>query len=76
VALAVLDASMPRMSGRQAFDAIRAIDPALKVLFATGYLGGSLLPDGAPGTALLNKPYTPSQLAQAVHDLLAAPAER
>ncbi len=76
VALVVLDANMPRMSGRQAFEAIRQIDPTLKVLFASGYHGGGMLPEGAPGTRFLNKPYTPSQLADAVHNLLAAPPER
>ena len=75
VVLAVLDASMPRMSGRQAFEAIRRIDPAVKVLFASGHHGGGVVPGAAPGTGALNKPYTPSQLAAAVHDLLAAPAE-
>ncbi|MBN9578296.1 MAG: response regulator, partial [Alphaproteobacteria bacterium] len=74
VALAVLDASMPRMSGRQVFEAIRQLDPAVKVLFASGYHSAALSPTGAPGTRSLNKPYTPSQLAAAVHDLLAAPA--
>ncbi len=71
VQLVVLDASMPRMSGRQAFDAIRQIDPDVKVLFASGYHGGGLLPESAPGTRFLHKPYIPSQLAAAVHELLA-----
>ena len=75
VSAAVLDASMPRLSGRQVFEAIRLIDPAVKVLFASGYHGGGVLPDGAAGVHALNKPYTPSQLAAAVHDLLAAPPE-
>ena len=37
VALAVLDASMPRMSGRQAGEAIRRLDPAVRVLFVSGH---------------------------------------
>jgi CheY-like chemotaxis protein len=72
VQLVVLDASMPRMSGRQAFEAIRQIDPNVKVLFASGYHGGGLLPDSAPGTRLLNKPYIPSQLSAAVREMLTA----
>jgi PAS domain S-box-containing protein len=71
VRLVVLDASMPRMSGRQAFEAIRQLSPHVPVLFASGYHGGGLLPDSAPGTRLLNKPYIPSQLAAAVRDMLA-----
>jgi CheY-like chemotaxis protein len=73
VALVVLDAGMPRLSGRQAFDAIRRIDPAVKVLFASGYHGG-VLPEAAPALRALNKPYTPSQLAAAVHEMLVTPA--
>ncbi|QJW94876.1 hybrid sensor histidine kinase/response regulator [Frigoriglobus tundricola] len=72
VALAVLDASMPRLSGRQVFAAIRKLDPAVKVLFASGYHDSGSGAD-APGTHVLNKPYTPSELAAAVHDMLAAP---
>ncbi len=72
VALAVLDASMPRLSGRQVFEAIRKLDPAVKVLFASGYHDSGSGP-AAPEAQMLNKPYTPSELAAAVHDLLAAP---
>jgi CheY-like chemotaxis protein len=71
IRLVVMDASMPRMSGRQAFEAIRQIDAGVKVLFASGYHGGGLLPESAPGTRLLHTPYTPSQLAAAVRDMLA-----
>lgn len=70
VKLIVLDASMPRMSGRQAFDVIRQIKPDVKVLFASGYHGGGLLPETASGTRMLHKPYIPSQLAAAVHEML------
>jgi two-component system, cell cycle sensor histidine kinase and response regulator CckA len=73
VALAVLDASMPKLSGRQVFEEIRRLDPAVKVLFASGYHSAGLQAD-APGVRALNKPYTPSQLAAAVHEALAAGA--
>jgi hypothetical protein len=76
IRLVVLDASMPHLSGRQVFEAIRRIDPTVKVLFASGYHGGGLLPEGSPpNTAMLPKPYTPSQLASTVHDMLTAPAK-
>jgi PAS domain S-box-containing protein len=72
VALVVLDASMPRLSGRQVFEALRRLDPGVRVVFASGYHGGGL-PTDAAGARALNKPYTPSQLAAAVHAALAAP---
>ncbi|MBN9521859.1 response regulator, partial [bacterium] len=71
---AVLDATMPRMSGREAFEAIRAFAPALPVLFASGYDAAPLPPDPPPRTAFLPKPYTPTQLAAAVRRLLDEPA--
>jgi PAS domain S-box-containing protein len=74
IRLVVLDAGMPRLSGRQAFEAIRQIDPAVRVLFASGYHGAGLPSRSDPGTQFLNKPFTPSELAAAVGDLLAAPA--
>jgi PAS domain S-box-containing protein len=70
----VLDVGMPRMSGRQAFDAIRALDPAARVLFASGYTDPAPLPELTAITRALQKPYIPGQLAAAVADLLAARA--
>ena len=70
VRFVVLDAGMPRMSGRQAYDVIRALDPTVPVLFASGDPSavGTL-----SGARFLNKPYTPSDLATAAQELLAAP---
>ncbi len=73
VAAAVLDASMPHLTGRQVSEEIRRADPAVRILFASGYHGPTPAPVAAPGTRALNKPYTPSQLAAAVHEMLAAP---
>lgn len=71
VRLAVLDVGMPRLSGRQAFDAIRALDPRVKVLFASGYTDGAQLPEPSADTRALQKPYIPSQLAATVAEMLA-----
>jgi PAS domain S-box-containing protein len=71
VRLAVLDATMPRLTGRQAFDAIRAFAPDLPVVFASGYAAAKLLADPPPPrTSFLPKPYTPVQLAAEVRRLL------
>jgi CheY-like chemotaxis protein len=71
VGLVVLDATMPNMTGREAFDLIRETDPRVPVIFASGFPVGQLLPDPPPArTAFLNKPYTPSQLAAEVRRLL------
>jgi PAS domain S-box-containing protein len=70
VRLVILDAGMPRMSGRQAFEAIRALAPALPVLFASGYPNAA---GSVPGARYLNKPYTPSELTAAVQSALCVP---
>jgi two-component system cell cycle sensor histidine kinase/response regulator CckA len=72
VALVVLDASMPNMSGRQAFAAIRKLDPAARVLFASGHQASDVLPAAPAG--FLHKPYTLTALAAAVRTALDAPA--
>ncbi|MBX9585281.1 MAG: PAS domain S-box protein, partial [Gemmataceae bacterium] len=71
--LVVLDATMPVMTGRQAFEAIRALDPGVPVLFVSGYPDAQVVPIPAPPrTGFLHKPYTPAQLAAEARRLLAA----
>ncbi|HEX4608786.1 MAG TPA: PAS domain S-box protein, partial [Urbifossiella sp.] len=70
IALVVLDVTMPRMSGRDAFRHILHLDPAARVLFSTGYSADDIASlDGAVG--LLNKPYRPGDLLAAVRAALA-----
>jgi two-component system cell cycle sensor histidine kinase/response regulator CckA len=69
VALVILDASMPVMSGQQACAAMRKRKPATKVLFASGHPMNEINPND-PTTGFLHKPYTPSTLAAAVRDML------
>ncbi|MDB5311781.1 MAG: Blue-light-activated protein [Gemmataceae bacterium] len=71
IGLVVLDMMMPNMNGRQAFDAIRAVDPRVPILFASGYPAGQLLPGLLPrGTSFLPKPYTPTRLAATIRRML------
>ncbi len=70
IGVVVLDVTMPRMSGHDAFQHIRALDPAARVLFSTGYSAEDITEiDGAVG--LLNKPYRPADLLAAVRAALA-----
>jgi two-component system, cell cycle sensor histidine kinase and response regulator CckA len=64
--LVVLDVTMPRMSGRDAFRHLVEFDPGVKVLFSTGYSAEDIAElDGAVG--LLGKPYRPHELLTAVN---------
>ena len=68
VDLVILDMVMPRMGGKDAFFALRAINPQVKVLLVSGYsIEGEaqmLLRGGALG--FLQKPFRRAELAQAV----------
>ena len=72
--LVILDLTMPRLSGRDAFRQIQGIDPAARVLFSSGYSADDLSEvEGARG--LLSKPYRPPDLLAAVRRAVADPAE-
>lgn len=68
--LVILDVTMPRMSGRDAFRHMIACCPTARIMFSTGYSADDLVEvDGSVG--LLGKPYRPQELVSAVRDALA-----
>ncbi|MBA4063668.1 MAG: hypothetical protein C0501_08140 [Isosphaera sp.] len=73
--LVVLDVTMPRLSGRDAFRRLVEIDPGARVLFSTGYSADEIAElNGALG--LLGKPYRPHELLAAVQGALAGTPAR
>ncbi|MFA6239796.1 MAG: PAS domain S-box protein [Candidatus Hydrogenedentales bacterium] len=68
IALCLLDVVMPKMSGRAAYDAIKAINPQTKVLFCSGYSFGMLEPDQLPDThfEVIQKPFSPGILLRRI----------
>ena len=73
--LVVMDAIMPRRSGRAAYDVMRAADPTVRVLFCSGYSFESLesasFPEGTPD--VLAKPFSPAALLERVREILDRP---
>jgi len=71
--LVILDMIMPKMSGRQAFLAMREVDPAARILIASGYSHHesmtAMLNDGVQG--FLRKPYRRADLSSVVANALA-----
>jgi PAS domain S-box-containing protein len=64
VDLVITDQAMPRMTGLQLLETIRAEWPGLPVILATGY---AELPGGArAGLPKLNKPFSEAELARAI----------
>jgi DNA-binding NarL/FixJ family response regulator len=68
VDLVILDLIMPRMSGRDALLALRALRPSLPILVSTGVQldAQALGTRGIPISGVLNKPYDFTDLAIAV----------
>ena len=75
VALVLLDVVMPGIDARQAYEALLAVRPDVKVLFTTGYAPAStrlaqLLQSGR--VPVIEKPFTPQALAAKVRSAIDA----
>ena len=70
--LLVTDVVMPRMSGPQVADALRAARPGLSVIFISGYTGDAMLRHGVGerATPFLQKPFTMTDLTRKVRQVL------
>ena len=63
---------MPEMDGRMVADQVLAIKPGIKVLFISGYTADAVVRHGVMESeiAFLQKPFTPTTLAQKVREVL------
>lgn len=68
----LLDMTMPKMDGRETFAALRALDPAVKVIIASGYpesdATGQFGESGLAG--FIQKPYSPDELLARVRAVI------
>ena len=74
--LLVTDVVMPGLSGRDLADRLATKRPGIRVLYMSGYPGDAVVQHGAlpPGSAFLQKPFSPDGLARKVRDVLDASA--
>jgi two-component system cell cycle sensor histidine kinase/response regulator CckA len=72
IALLLADVIMPEMNGRELAEQLLAARPGLKVLFMSGYAAEVISGRGVldSGAALLQKPFTPEDLAASVRTAL------
>jgi signal transduction histidine kinase len=69
--LVLLDVVMPEMSAREAFNAVRAAQPAARIVLASGYTADVDIVDLlASGAVFLQKPYDPDELLRMVRRVL------
>ncbi len=69
--LVLLDMSMPRMGGTEAYDRIRAIDRSVPIGFMTGYSAEMAIEALAHSRAvLIPKPFDIDELAEKVREML------
>lgn len=73
--LVLLDMIMPGMSGAETFDALRNINPDIRIILVTGYSfdgqAKAVLEKGCNG--FIQKPFRISDLAQIIRNVLTAP---
>ena len=72
ISIVLLDMIMPKKNGKEVGEAIRKMDPGVKILFASGYTmdiikGKELAETGAD---FIHKPFTPKDLLTLVREIL------
>jgi two-component system, cell cycle sensor histidine kinase and response regulator CckA len=72
----VTDVVMPHMDGYEVAERLRAVRPAMRTLYISGYSDQAAARQsrGGPGDAFLAKPFTPDVLAGRIRDVLAMSA--
>ncbi|HEY9093356.1 MAG TPA: ATP-binding protein, partial [Candidatus Cryosericum sp.] len=74
--LVLLDMMMPHMNGRQLFEKLHEVNPAVAAVLMSGYDATGTM-DGATGfVGFISKPYTLQELATIVRQSLSTSAER
>ena len=73
VALIIMDVVMPKLGGVKAAAVIRKLNPAIKIIFSTGYdKAASFSKEELRGSVILTKPYDVNELSVLIKDMFAS----
>ena len=77
IGVVLLDMKMPGMSGQETYDVLREMDPALNIIFTSGYSETEITipPTDIYHTAFLPKPYNADRLSRHVHQMMVGGGE-
>jgi signal transduction histidine kinase/CheY-like chemotaxis protein len=72
ISLLLTDVVLPGMNGRTLYDLLRVKDPALRVLYMSGYADNAIVHRGVldAGTAFMQKPFTAEMVSRKVRQVL------
>lgn len=72
ISLVILDVIMPKMKGREVYDAIRGIAPNMRILFCSGYAWDVVVSQGEleEGMSYLPKPFSPKELLMKISEVI------
>ncbi|HJW73201.1 MAG TPA: PAS domain S-box protein [Geothrix sp.] len=72
LSLVIMDLTMPRMDGREAFENMREMNPRVPIVLSSGYMERDSLQSlaGSPPDGFIQKPYQMSVLEDMLHRLL------
>lgn len=72
IQLAIIDMIMPGKNGKEVYDEIKALNPDLKTLFASGYTADIIHKQGIidPQFEFIMKPLSPMDLLKRVREIL------
>ena len=75
IQLLLTDVIMPGLSGKTLAEWLGQVNPAVRVLFISGYINNNAVRDAMskPGTFFLQKPFNPLNLAEKVREVIEAP---
>jgi PAS domain S-box-containing protein len=70
--LIIMDVIMPKLNGREVYDAVLAIDPSIKILFCSGHPKAVVTGQGGVehDMSFLAKPFTPKELLMKIREML------